>query len=108
VLVEVLQGLAVVGTCYAFDADVLNAAKGSEGLTNLFPLSANRIFAGTPALDDGAYDLRVTTPGGPSNVLVGVLTYELFAEEVKTLGVRQKLSAKWKTLRRMLSTGEPL
>lgn len=107
-LIEVLDGAVVVGTCYAFEADELNDPKGDDGDLGLFALTRTRIFAHTPALEDGTYDLRITTPGGTSGVLVGALTYELFAEEAKVLKVRQKHSRKWKTQRRLLTTGEAL
>lgn len=105
-LIEVLSGLTVVGTCYAFEADDLNDGK-TDGDLGLFALRSNRIFAGTPALADGVYDLRLTTPGG-SSTLVGALTYQLFAEEAKAQKVRQKLASKWKVGRRLLTTGEAL
>lgn len=99
VLLEVLSGPAlgpytVEGTCYVFDPE--------------FDVKRNAIWAGTPALTDGVYHLRVTTDGGPSAVLVDVLTYELFSEEVKALKVRQGLNWKWIAGRRMLVTGEAL
>lgn len=106
VLIELLSGLTVVATCYAYEADELNDGK-TDGDLGLFALQSNRIFAATPALDDGTYDLRVTTPGG-SDTLVNALTYQLFAEEAKVQKVRQKLSAKWKVGRRLLTTGEAL
>jgi len=97
-LVEVLSGPVVPytleGTCYVFDPE--------------FDVKRNVIWAGTPALDDGVYHLRVTTDGGPSAVLVNALTYELFSEEVKALKVRQGLNWKWRAGRRMLVTGEAL
>lgn len=107
VTIEVLSGLVVVGTCYAFEADILNDDKGDDGDLALFALTSTRIFAHTPALEDGTYDLRITTPGGTAT-LVGALTYELFAEEAKVLKVRQKMSRKWKTQRRLLTTSEAL
>ena len=108
ILIEVMQDLQVVATCYAFEADVLNDPFAGEGDIGLFSLTSTRVFAHTPALEDGVYDLRVTTDGGPSTILVGALTYELFAEEAKTLKVRQKLSKAWKKARNLLSTGEKL
>jgi hypothetical protein len=98
-LAEVLSGPAlgpytVEGTLYIFDPE--------------FDVKATVFYGGTPALADGSYHLRVTTDGGTSNVLVDALTYELFAEEVKALKVRQGLTWKWKAGRRMLVTGEPL
>jgi len=106
VLIEVLQAAQVVGTCYAFDADVLNDK--DDGDLNLFSLAPTRIYAGTPALPDGVYDLRVTNDGGPSAVLASALTYELFSDEVKVHRVRQGLSRKWKAGRHLLTTNEAL
>lgn len=107
ITIEVLQGGLVVGTCYAFEADILNDEKVGGNL-NLFALTRTRVYAGTPALEDGVYDLRVTTDGGSSGILVGALTYELFAEEVKVQRVRQGFMAKWRAGRRLLSTNEAL
>jgi len=107
ILIEVLQALQVVGACYAFGSDVLNDGR-EQGDLSLFSLDRTQVFAGTPALSDGVYDLRVTTAGGPSNILDGALTYQLFAEEVKAQHARQKLMAKWKTGRRLLTTGAAL
>lgn len=108
ILIEVLQSLQVLETCYAFDADVLNDPFEDEGDIGLYALTGTRVFAHTPALEDGVYDLRVTTDGGPSAIFAGALTYELFAEEVKVLRARQSVTNKWVTGRRMLSTGEAL
>lgn len=106
ILIEVLQGGLVVDTCYAFEADTRNDR--DDGDINLFALTRTRVFAGTPALEDGVYDLRVTTAGGVSGILSGALTYELFADEVKVHHVRQKLARKWKTGRRLLTTSQAL
>jgi hypothetical protein len=89
ITIEVLKGLAVVGTCYVFDAEL--------------DLERNRVFTGTPALADGFYSLRVTTDGGESNILVNVLEYRLFSEEVKTHRVRIGFAAPWVTGPRLLT-----
>lgn len=91
--IEVLNGMTVVGTCYIFRPE--------------YDIQPDRVWCGTPALPDGTYDLRVTTTVATAT-LASALTYELFAEEMKTLTVRSNVSARWKTGRRMLSTGEPL
>lgn len=90
--VEVLQAGQVVGTGYIFDAE--------------FDLQPNRAFAGMPALDEGVYDLRVTTAGGESNVLGGVLDYRLHSEQAKLHAGRIKFSSTWKTGPRTLTSGQ--
>jgi len=91
--IEVLQAAIVVGTCYIFRPS--------------FDIQPTKVFCGTPALDDGVYDLRVTTTVATAT-LASALTYELFSEEAKTLIVRSNINPKWRTGRRMLTTGEPL
>ena len=67
-----------------------------------FDLRSNRVFFGAPALERGLYSIRVVTAGGTSNVLEDVLSARLFAEEYKTISVRGKFSAKWRTGPRIL------
>ena len=88
VLIGTLGFYTVVGTCFVFDPE--------------FDIARNRIFAGSPALLQGLYHLRVTTEGGVSNVLEDVLAARLFAEEYKTLSVRGKFGPKWRTGPRLL------
>lgn len=80
VLIEVLFGGNVVGTCYVFDPR--------------YDVSASRIYCGTPALAQGTYDVRVTTDAGTST-LVGALTYEPIADQLKVERVRISLARVW-------------
>jgi hypothetical protein len=88
-IVEVLRAGLVVGTGYIFDPE--------------FDLERNRAFVGMPALADGFYDLRVTTDGGTSGVLVDALEYRLFSEQTKIHRVRVGLAAPWVTGPRILT-----
>lgn len=88
-LVEILKSGNVVGEGILWDP-TLN-------------LEENRAWVGMPALDDGFYDLRVTTDGGVSPVLVNALEYRLFAEEAKTLAARSKWGKNWDVGPRIMS-----
>jgi len=89
IVIEILLAGDVVGTCYVFDVE--------------FDLDSTRIHAGTPALDDGVYDMQVTTTAGPSAVLIGALEYRLFAEQMKAQRVNIGFAAPWAVGSRLLS-----
>jgi len=93
--VELLAGSVgsyeVVGTGYVFDFE--------------FDILRNKVFFGTPSLQDGLYHLRIRTDGGESGVLENVIEARLFAEEYKTISVRGKYAPVWKTGPRFLREG---
>lgn len=88
--VEFLQGGVVVGDGYIFDAR--------------FDIEPTRAWVGTPALDPGTYDIRVTTAGG-STTLAGAVTSALHAEEHRVVSSRSRWAPKWEVGRRYLSGG---
>ncbi len=83
VVVELLQANVVLGSCYMFDPE--------------FDLTASKLIVGTPALPQGAYDLRVSTNNGLEATLLNALTYKVFAEEVRTHQGRAKWASAWRT-----------
>jgi hypothetical protein len=89
-IIDVLQSGVVVGNAFYFDAE--------------FDLESNLCFVGMPALDDGFYDMQVTTPGGTSPLLVNAVEYRLFAEEMKVQRVRIGFSSPWAAGGRLLSS----
>lgn len=109
VTVEILRGGAgayeVVGEAYVFDPE--------------FDVAPNRIICGAPAFGapvaslggdrpgDGLYHVRVTTDGGTTEVLEDTIEARLFAEENKTLAVRNKYSRQWVAGPRVLSGARP-
>ena len=84
---QVLFGGVVQAEGYLFDPD--------------FDLTLTRAKAGMPPLPAGAYDLRVKTPAGLSNILPAALIYKPHAHETIVQKGRSSWSAKWRTGRRL-------
>lgn len=96
--IEILSGNAVDGFVkeadgYIFDPD--------------FDVTGNRLFFGSPALNDGTYHVKVITDFGDA-ILEDALTYELFAEEMKIQRVHIGFATVWKAGRRLLTTRAPI
>lgn len=79
-VVDLLQAGVFQGAGYIFDPR--------------FDVESNRAWVGMPALDDGVYDLRVTTSGG-SATLAAAVTFKLHAEEYKVVHMRSKWPSVW-------------
>lgn len=86
--VELLQGGVVIADGYIFDPR--------------FDLTRNRVYVGMPALDDGVYDVRVTTDGGTATAL-GIIEAKLHAEEHRVVANRAKWAQPWDVGERYLS-----
>lgn len=108
-VVEFLQGGVVIGastipgSAYA-DSVTAGTARGII-LDPRYDISPNRVYVGTPALAAGVYDVRVTTEGGVSAVLVGALTAKPVAMEHRVLSMRSKWARAWQVGPRLLSGG---
>ena len=88
--VEIRKAGAAVGTGYIFDPR--------------FDVSLNRAYVGMPALDDGVYDLRVTTSGGVVDLL-NALDVREHANEYPVVSCRSKWSLPWSVGPRIMSGG---
>lgn len=91
-VVEVLSGAGpgyvVEGVCYIFDAR--------------YDVRSTLIYAGTPKLAAGTYHVRVTRSDGASAVILNVLQYAPFADQLKVERVRVGLARVWANGRRLL------
>lgn len=87
-IVELLLGGIVQGQCY------ISRPR--------YDIKPNRVYAGTPELDFGTYDLRVETAGGSSVIFPNAVTYERFSNEMKAETVRKNMSDAWKSAQKVI------
>lgn len=92
-LIEVMNGVDVVGTCYVVEPDI--------------DIQPTELYCGTPPAPAGTYSVRVSLLDDEDAVLSSVthlsaVVYEPFSEETKVHQARSALP-KWRTGPRLLS-----
>jgi hypothetical protein len=108
-LVEFMQAGVTIGASTVPGSDYADAIADDVArgiiLDPRYDIEQNRAYVGTPALPVGTYDVRVTTAGGTSGVLVGAVESMVIAMEHRVLAMRAKWGRAWQVGPRLLTGG---